>query len=101
TYLFDITTDLRGLFHLNARYNSETAIADTSRGLTDNDAYALFGGRVGVQSADGTWELSIFGENITDEYYGITAFGVPEQTGTNAVYPGTPAMYGAEFKVNF
>ena len=31
----------------------------------------------------------------------MVAFGVPEQTGTNAVYPGVPAMYGAELKVNF
>ncbi|WP_084419977.1 TonB-dependent receptor [Henriciella litoralis] len=101
TYLFDISDSLRGLVHLNARYNSETALSVTSQGLTDNDAYVLVGARAGIQSADGTWEFSIFGENLTDEYYNFAAFGVPEQTGTNAVYPGTPRMYGAELKVNF
>mgnify|MGYP005991404285 FL=1 len=99
--MFDIGNSLRGLVHLNARYNSETALSVTSQGLTDNDAYVLVGARAGIQSADGTWEFSVFGENLTDEYYNFAAFGVPEQTGTNAVYPGTPRMYGAELKVNF
>lgn len=101
TYLHDITPSLRGLFHLNARYNSEAATSDATRGIADNDAYALFGGRVGLQAADGSWEFSIFGENIADEYYHLASFNVPEQDGTVAVYPGLPAMYGAEFKVNF
>ena len=101
TYLYDITSDLRGLFHLNARYNSEAATSEATRGIADNDAYALFGGRVGIQAADGSWEFSVFGENITDEYYNLASFAVPEQTGTIALYPGLPAMYGAEFKVNF
>ena len=101
TYLYPVSDNLEALFHLNARYNSETALSVTSAGLTDNDAYAIFGARVGIQSRDGQWELSVFGENITDEYYNILAFGVPEQTGTNAVYPGVPAMYGAELKVAF
>jgi outer membrane receptor protein involved in Fe transport len=101
TYLYPVSDNLEALFHLNARYNSETTLSVTSAGLTDNDAYALFGARVGVQSRDGRWEFSVFGENITDEYYNVLAFGVPEQTGTNAVYPGVPAMYGAELKVNF
>ncbi|MGB3625484.1 MAG: TonB-dependent receptor [Henriciella sp.] len=101
TYLVGLTDSLQGLFHVNARYNSEAALSDSSRGLTDNDAYTTVGARVGVQAADGSWEFSLFGENITDEDYNMAAFAVPEQTGTNAVYPGIPAMYGAEFKVNF
>ncbi|WP_158085634.1 TonB-dependent receptor [Henriciella aquimarina] len=101
TYLFPITPELGGIVHLNARYNSEHATSEATRGIADNDAYVLFGGRVGIQSADGRWEVSVFGENITDEYYNMASFAVPEQTGTIAVYPGIPAMYGAEFKVNF
>lgn len=101
TYLYDFTPDLRGLFHLNARYNSEAATSDATRGIADNDGYALFGARLGLQGRDGAWEFSVFGENIFDEYYNLASFSVPEQTGTIAVYPGLPAMYGAEFKVNF
>ncbi|MCH2457516.1 MAG: hypothetical protein MK186_05655, partial [Henriciella sp.] len=70
-------------------------------GIADNDAYTLVGGRIGLQTADGKWEFSIFGENITDEYYNLASFAVPEQTGTIAVYPGIPTMYGAELKLNF
>lgn len=101
TYLHALSPDLRGLIHLNARYASDHAVTELSRGLTDNDAFALFGGRIGVQAADGRWEVSVFGENITDEYYNTAAIGVPEQTGTNSVYPDVPAMYGAELKLSF
>ena len=101
TYLYDVTPDLKAVFHLNARYSSEHTTSATTAGIADNDAYTLLGGRIGLQSADGRWEFAIFGENITDEYYNLASFSVPEQTGTIAVYPGLPAMYGAELKVNF
>ncbi|MEM5518381.1 TonB-dependent receptor [Henriciella sp. AS95] len=101
TYLYDISPNLRGLFHLNARYSSEHTTSAATAGIADNDAFTLVGGRIGIQSADGGWEFSIFGENITDEYYNLASFAVPEQTGTIAVYPGLPTMYGAELKVNF
>lgn len=101
TYLYDISPNLTALFHLNARYNSEHITSAATAGIADNDAYTLVGGRIGLQTADGKWEFSIFGENITDEYYNLASFAVPEQTGTIAVYPGIPTMYGAELKVNF
>ena len=101
TYLFGISENLNGLLHVNARYNSEHATSDATRGIADNEAYGVLGARAGIQSADGSWEFSIFGENITDEYYNMASFAVPEQTGTIAVYPAMPAMYGAELKVSF
>jgi len=101
TYLYTVTPNLNALFHINARYNSEHTTSAATAGIADNDAYTLVGGRIGLQSADGRWEFSVFGENLTDEYYNLASFAVPEQTGTIAVYPGIPAMYGAELKVNF
>ena len=101
TYLYNVTPNLNALLHINARYNSEHTTSAATAGIADNDAYTLIGGRIGLQSADGRWEFSVFGENLTDEYYNLASFAVPEQTGTIAVYPGIPAMYGAELKVNF
>ena len=69
-------------------------------GIADNDAYALVNGRIGVIGNDGQWEVSIFGENLTDEEYFLSSFTVPEQQST-AAYPGTPRFYGVEGKVRF
>ncbi len=103
TYTYPISDAVELLFHANARYNDEvfTSPAPGQRDLTANDSYLLLGARVGVRDPDGLWELSVFGENITDEYYNLSSFGVPEQTGNIAVYPAFPQLFGVEAKVNF
>ncbi len=102
TYTFDILPGLEGILHLNIRYNSSTAVTDlpSIRPFLVNDAYAVIGARVGVIGDDGRWELSVFGENITQQEYLISGFTAPEQTAIIA-YPGTPRFYGIEGKVRF
>ena len=40
-------------------------------------------------------------ENLTNQYYNITGFAVPEQTGNYAGYPGYPRFYGARVRFGF
>jgi iron complex outermembrane receptor protein len=78
--------------------------------------YSLVNGRVRYTSADGTWELSLFGNNLTDEVYGNYAsrFGgafwdTPTGVGPVAspqrsalgVTRGRPREYGLSFQYNF
>ena len=56
---------------------------------------------VGVSSTAGTWRAELFAENLFDENYNITGFGVPEQPGTVAVYPGLPRFWGVRLRVDF
>ena len=104
TYTFPIVDGLEGLVHGNFRYNDSVFTADgptlRASGLIENDAYALFNGRIGVVGNDGQWEVSIFGENLTDEEYFLSTFAVPEQQSV-AGYPSTPRFYGVEGKVRF
>lgn len=113
TYTMPIgETGLEGLFHLNFRYNDSvettfeayTPLAQGGLGEggpTGNDSYALVNARIGVQSADGKWSVSLFGENLTEEYYNLTTFPVPEQPGVYTGYPALPRFYGIEAKLNF
>ena len=89
---------LRGLLHVDMRYNSEveiagrnTAIFGGNRGIVRNPGYPVIAARVGLQSEDGNIRGEFFVENLTNQYYNITGFPVPEQTGTYAVYPSTRA----------
>jgi iron complex outermembrane receptor protein len=42
-----------------------------------------------------------FVENLTNQYYHITGFAVPEQTGNYAGYPGYPRFYGVRARFGF
>jgi len=104
TYTFPMGSYLEGIANLNVRWQSEddpnSNPALIAAGLT-NDAYALVGARLGVSGGDGDWQISLFGENLTDEEYYLTGFPVPEQPDVVAGYPGTPRFYGVEGKVRF
>jgi iron complex outermembrane receptor protein len=80
--------------------------------------YALVNGRVRYTSASGNWELTVFGNNLTDEVYGSyggrsggavwdaanpTAGGgiaAPERSSVQ-VTRGRPREYGVTFQYNF
>lgn len=107
TWTPQITSGIRGLVHVDMRYNSEVNIPSnnpnptTGRTALYNPGYALLGARVGVQTNDGKKSLEFFVENLTNQYYHITGFAVPEQTGNYAAYPGLPRFFGVKAKVGF
>ncbi len=102
-----ISSDIRGLIHVDMRYNSEVNIPSsnpnpaTGRTALFNQGYALLGARVGLQTEDGKKSIEFFVENLTNQYYHITGFAVPEQTGNFAAYPGLPRFFGVKAKVGF
>ncbi|MBC9031091.1 TonB-dependent receptor [Sphingomonas sp. JC676] len=101
----NVTDNLKGLVHVDMRYNSATEIAGTStvpgRGIVRNPGYPLINARVGLQTADGKIKGEFYVENLTNQYYNITGFAVPEQTGNYAGYPGYPRFYGVRARFGF
>lgn len=101
-----ITGRLNGLVHVDARYNSEVNIPSglpdaNGRNALYNQGYALVSAAVGVQSSDRKYSLEFWVENLTNQFYYISGFGVPEQNGNYAGYPGTPRYYGVRARVGF
>jgi iron complex outermembrane receptor protein len=107
TFTPSINDDLKGLIHIDARYQSAVEISgrntatNPATGFIRNGAYALINARVGLQSADGKIRGELFVENVTNQFYFITGFAVPEQTGNYAGYPGYPRFYGARVRMGF
>jgi outer membrane receptor protein involved in Fe transport len=106
TFTPQLTDGIRGLLHVDMRYNGEVEIAGINplvpgRGLVRNPGYPLIAARVGLQSDDGNIRGEFFVENLTNQYYNITGFAVPEQTGTYAGYPSTPRFYGVKLRLGF
>jgi len=73
--------------------------------------FALLGGRLGVEDADGRWRVSLYGKNLTNHvYYQSTAVlvlnAVMSAGGTSAPngfvgYYGAPRTYGIEGSIKF
>ncbi len=107
TWTPSLGNNLRGLVHVDMRYNSEVNIPSsdpnptTGRTALYNPGYALLSARVGVQTEDRKKSLEFFVENLTNQYYHITGFAVPEQTGNYSAYPGLPRFFGVRAKIGF
>jgi iron complex outermembrane recepter protein len=103
--------DLTFRAYLNGRYLSDYRLQTLSRNpLTDQEAFAIFDARVGLGSDTG-WGVDVFVRNLTDEYYSIGAFAVPEQSlylgatgqveGVFAAYPNEPRTVGITLRGRF
>ena len=99
-----LTENLRAILHVDGRFNSEVNISGTpvaGRSPINNGAYALLAASAGVQTDDGRLRAEAFVENLTDQYFNVTGFPVPEQTGNFAGYPGEPRTYGVRVRLGF
>ncbi|MDZ4690641.1 TonB-dependent receptor [Terricaulis sp.] len=103
TYEQPLGGNLRALFYLDGRWNNgyrtQTLNRDPS-GRTDNDAFAIFNGRIGIGPEDGRWSVDFWGRNLTDEVYFVGAFAPPLQNST-MVYPNEPATYGVTLRASY
>ncbi|MBO9624645.1 MAG: TonB-dependent receptor [Sphingomonas sp.] len=102
-----LSDSLKGLLHIDFRYNSEVDIPSsnpdpvTGRTAIRNEGYGLINGSIGLQTNDGKIRGEVFVENLTNTFYYITGFAVPEQTGNFNGYPGYPRFYGARVRFGF
>ncbi len=103
-YEMPLSGSLRALFYLDGRYNSDyrtqTLNRDTA-GRTDNDAYAIFNGRIGIGPEDQRWSVEFWGRNLFDEFYMVGAFVPPLQSGTFVIYPNEPQTYGVTVRARY
>ena len=75
-------------------YRSSVPIADTY----NLPGYALLDLRAGIEAADGSWRLMLWGKNVTNKFY------LQNVTSVNDVavrYTGMPATYGITFSRTF
>lgn len=98
--------------YLNGRYVTDYRLQTLSRNpLTDQEAFAIFDARLGFSSEDDRWGVDVFVRNLTDEYYSIGAFAVPEQSlylgatdsveGVFAAYPNEPRTVGVSLRTRW
>lgn len=100
TLVYDkpMTTNLGLRGALSGRWQSDSTAGDPDNRNYDIDSYGLLNGSIGVYSLNDTWEFSIWGKNLTDEYYW-------QQITSNANvilrFAGQPRTYGASLSYKF
>jgi|CXWL01.1.fsa_nt_gi outer membrane receptor protein involved in Fe transport len=102
-YEMPLSGDIRALFYLDGRWNSEYRTQTLGRdplGRTDNEAFAIFNGRIGVGPEDERWSVEFWGRNLTDEFYYVGSFQATLQN-TYVIYPSEPQTYGVTLRARY
>ncbi len=87
-----------GVFKVQANFHYQDGVFfETSNdSLLAQEAYWLFGARLGYQSLSRPWELAIWADNLSDETYMTGAVGLGV-FGYNLQSYGEPRTWGVEF----
>ena len=90
-YRWGLNSNLDAFVGSTISFQSKTTGAFLPAPNFNINGYALLDLRAGVATADGRWNASIWGRNVTDKYYWTSAV-----RGSDAVvrYAGMPATYG-------
>lgn len=100
TLLYDrpVTESLGFRGSLSGRWQSESTAGDPDDPYYDIDSYGVLNGSIGVYALDNNWEVSVWGKNLTDEYYW-------QQIASNANvvlrFAGRPRTFGASLSYRF
>ena len=78
--------------NINADYSSEYFLATNLDANLQEDGYTKLGAQIGLAGGDGTWRLSVIGDNLTDERIRVIGGTLP-LAGT--VTGGTGTAYDA------
>jgi outer membrane receptor protein involved in Fe transport len=93
-YRIGINSNWEGFVGGNLIYNDETyaVIGDVEDAKLR--AYTVIDLRAGIRTFDGTYSITVFGENVDDEWYYVNA---PVLYDTQVRYTGAPQTWGVRF----
>ncbi|MFQ3595746.1 MAG: TonB-dependent receptor, partial [Sphingomonadaceae bacterium] len=110
-------TDLRGLFYLDFRMQSDHNTGSDLDLEKEQDAFIVVNGRIGLQGPDRRWSLEFWAQNLFNTYYQQIAADMPlhgsgtfraVQDGRIALsnglflnFPGEPRMFGVTARARF
>ena len=102
-YEMPVGGDLKALFYLDGRWNSDYRTQTLGRqvaGLTDNKAFAVFNGRIALGPQSERWSLELWGQNLTDEFYYVGALS-PHLQNSFVVFPNAPRTWGLTIRARY
>lgn len=104
TWTPDLTENVGLLANVNFRTQSDSTPDNNPLALAyvGNDGYTIINAKVGLNfGADRQYGIEAYVENLTNQYYNVTAFPIPEQGNSFAGYPAPPRFYGVRVRASF
>ena len=99
SYGFDLSEQLVGRLTIDASYSDDQQADFEGNPVFAVDSYTLVGANLTLSpSGTSKWEGTLWGRNLTDEYYWNS---VQTQTDTSMRYAGMPRTWGVSFRYNF
>ena len=81
-------------------YQDETYFDIQNHPIARENGYDVWNARLTYYSADDTWEVSAFVNNLFEEEYRVYSFDVTNLFGFNQVAYGRPRWAGVSFRYN-
>lgn len=97
-YSHDLDNGLKVQAALNGRHQAKSHADLEGNPLFVINDYGLLNASVGLSAQDQRWEVSLWGRNLTDEYYWSA---VSSNANVVVRFPGRPRTYGAALSVKF
>ncbi|MCP5173209.1 MAG: TonB-dependent receptor [Pseudomonadales bacterium] len=96
-YRWGISDNLNAFVGANMTYNSEANATFGNQESTRIDSFTTLDLRAGIEAEDGSWSISLWGRNVTDEEYWTNQFFTQDVVARTYAKPVT---YGLGFTYN-
>ncbi|MFL6721419.1 MAG: TonB-dependent receptor [Sphingomonas sp.] len=91
------SSGLRALFYVDGRVSGAYNTGSDLFPQKGQKAYAIFNGRIGIQSDDERWSIELWAQNLFDKDYAQVAFNTPFQAGGSTTPPWANGFTFAPF----
>jgi len=100
-YSADISEDWQLTIRGDYSYRSTIQHVADNNPLLEQGGYGLFNARIAVGPSDESWELAVFGTNLSDELYITNGLGQADSLGSTDVSFGRPREWGVSVSARF
>ena len=87
--------------HIDVNYKDDMYLGNDLDEALHQDAYVKIDSRIGVMSADGAWNISVFGRNLTDKRTFTSGLDAPLTGGSKAAWVEEPRVLGLQAMYRF
>jgi len=100
TYTTEFDNGMEGFFRVEYLHESDVQVVDNVPKSVASREVGLLNASVGLSTESG-WDFMLWGRNLTDDEYLLSAFPSVFQLGSLSGYPNAPTTYGLTIRKDF
>ena len=100
TYTWDWANGTRSYLRADYLYEDDVQVVDNIPKSIASREVSVFNASFGI-STQGGWDIALYGRNLTEDDYLLSAFPTVAQNGSFNGYPSPPRTYGLKIRKHF